>query len=338
MDEDARTHVDAGDIGAIVTPGLCDLLRAWPIGTVQSVARPGAGTVNQTLLITTSLGRYALRTYRHRDRLPIVREHAIIAHARAHGLPAIGPLPLSSGGAILERDGQFHALFPAAPGRQYARAALAPAAALAMGTCLALLHRALADVPETWAVRRSFTFDTDAVLAGIARLEALIRSRPRHDDGDIAALAWLLGQRSWIARSLPDDRGDLSLLDQQVIHGDYQETNLFFASGRVSAIIDWDQTYVAPRAWEAVRAMHLAFAFSPHLCRPFLAAYRALLPLSLDDLDRAVAAYARKVGHDLWIYEEYYLHGNARVRRFFQPGGFVSPGTQWRRLRPALLA
>lgn len=49
---------------------------------------------------------------------------------------------------------------------------------------------------------------------------------------------------------------DLSSLEQQVIHGDYQEINLFFEDGKVSAVIDWDQSYVAPRASEVVQTLH----------------------------------------------------------------------------------
>lgn len=315
-----------------------DLLRAWEIGPIQSIAQPAAGTVNQTWLVTATTGRYALRTYRHHDRAPVAREHAIIAHVRARGLPAVGPLPLPGGGTILERGGRYHALFPLAPGRQVPRPALGPAEALAMGACLGRLHRALADLPAEWAVRRTFAVDRDATLAGIARLEAAIGGRPAHDADDAAALAWLAGQRAWLERCPADARVDLTPLAHQVIHGDYQETNLFFARGRVSAVIDWDQTYAAPRAWEVARALHLNFAFAPALCLPFLAAYRAALPLPPADLDRAVAAYALKVGHDLWVYEERYLRGNERVRRFFQPGGFVSPAAHWARLRPLLPA
>jgi homoserine kinase type II len=292
--------------------------------------------VNQTLLVTTAMGRYALRSYRHEDRTPVAREHAIIAHVRAHGLPAVGPLPLPDGGTILESGGRFHALFPQAPGRQLPKHALGPDEALAMGACLGRLHRALADLPAAWWAQRTFALDRDATLAGIARLEVAIQGRATHDAADAAALAWLVGQRAWLAQCAAEARIDLTSLEHQVIHGDYQETNLFFAPARVSAIIDWDQTYVAPRAWEAVRTLHLAFAFAPALCRPFLAAYRAVLPLPLADLDQAVAAFALKEEHNLWLYEEYYLHGNERVRRFFQPGGFASPATHWARLRPLL--
>jgi homoserine kinase type II len=312
---------------------LLDLLRPWGLGTVQSATRPATGTVHQTVLVTTARGRYALRSYRHHERAPVAREHAIIAHVRAHGLPVVSPLPLPNGGTILECDGRFHTLFPQAPGRQLPKHALGPNEARAMGACLGQLHRALADLPAMWWAQRTFAVERDATLAGIARLEVAIQARPTPDAADAAALAWLVGQRAWLLQRAAATCIDLTALEHQPIHGDYQESNLFFVRARVSAVIDWDQTYLAPRAWEVMRTLHLAFAFAPALCRPFLAAYRAVMPLPLADLDQAAAAYALKVGHDLWVFEEYYPRSNERVRRFLQPGGFASPATDWERLR-----
>lgn len=318
------------------TASQSHLLRPWGLGPVVSVAAPAAGTVNRTLMVTTAAGRYALRTYRHADRAPVAREHAIIAHVRGHGLPAVAPLPLVGGGAILARDGRYHALFPIATGRQFPKHALGPREAAAMGVDLGALHRALADLPAVWHAQRDFALDRDATLAGIARLEAAIRGRPARGDADAPALRWLAGQRAWLDTCPPGARIDLSALPQQVIHGDYQENNLFLAGGRVSAIIDWDQTYRAPRAWEVLRAMHLAFAFAPDRCRAFLSAYRGVLPLPRADLDRAAAAYALKVGYDLWALESYYLRGEVRVAPFLPVRPFASPADGWARLRADL--
>ncbi len=65
------------------------------------------------------------------------------------------------------------------------------------------------------------------------------------------------GRREWILGAGSAQPANLTALDQQLIHGDYQDTNLFFEHGQVSAIIDWDQTYLAAREWEVVRTMHL---------------------------------------------------------------------------------
>lgn len=73
-----------------------------------------------------------------------------------------------------------------------------------------------------------------------------------------------------------------------------------------------------------------------HRDRALVVAYRAVAPLDLAARDLAAAVYARKVAHDLWRYEDYYVGGNVRLGRFFQPGGFASPVDAWRTLRPRL--
>jgi Ser/Thr protein kinase RdoA (MazF antagonist) len=58
----------------------------------------------------------------------------------------------------------------------------------------------------------------------------------------------LLERRDWLRSSSAPRLPDLSHLGCQVLHGDYQDANLFFRGHEVSAIIDWDQSYATPRA------------------------------------------------------------------------------------------
>ncbi|MDP9371979.1 MAG: phosphotransferase [Chloroflexota bacterium] len=313
-----------------------EVLDAWGMGAVLSSTTPDSGTLNRTLLLATTTGEYVLWGYRFRDREPVEREHAVIAHAQARGVPAVGPLPLPSGGTILERDGRFYALFPRASGHQIRRRDLGTREAAAMGACLAALHRALRDFPAERLPRRQFTPDRDATLAGIARLEEAIRRRGGGDATDAAALVRLADRRAWFEQGPADAPVDLTPLEHQAVHGDYQEANLFFEGGRVSAVIDWERVCVIPRAWEVVRTLDLAFAFAPDPCRGFLAAYRTGLPLPLPDLDLAAEHYGLMRKHGLWLYEALYLEGNERVRPLIHPGGFVPIAERWARLRPAL--
>jgi Ser/Thr protein kinase RdoA (MazF antagonist) len=312
-------------------------LAAWDVGEVRSVSMPGTGTINRTLLVETASGSYVLRGYRHADRAPVTREHAAIAHARARGIPAVAPLPLPSSGTILDRGGRFYALFPPADGTHVVRAALTPAHIATMGGFLAQLHAALADVPLETAARRDLAVDPAATLARIDRLEAVVRARPSIGEQDRWSLVQLAGRRDWIARASPQCMPDLAPLGRQVIHGDYQETNLFFQSERVSAIIDWDQTYVASRAWEVVRTIDVSFGFAPGPSRIFFAGYCAQAPLDAAALDLAASAYALMRAHDLWIYEAIYLAGDDRPRRFVGAAPFVPLAERWGALKPHLL-
>jgi homoserine kinase type II len=313
-----------------------DVLDAWAIGPLIAAHTPASGTINRTLLLDTPGASYALRAYRHRERAPVEREHTVIAYARAQGLPAVAPLPLPDGTTILERAGRFYALFPYAPGSQLERDALGAAELAAMGRCLARLHRGLRDYPAEQASRRSFAVESQAVLARIAALEQVIRARPNLDDVDRRALLALAGRHEWIARYGASSPGDLAALEQQLIHGDYLHANLFFERGDVSAIIDWDQTYLAPRAWEIARTMHLVWNFAAAPCRTFLNVYRAALPLSDAELDLAATYYGWFRAHDLWLYEAIYEECNERVRAFVESDGFTPLIDRWAALRAAL--
>ncbi len=312
------------------------LLPSWGLGPILSSTTPSTGFINRTLLLRTPGGRYALRAYRHRDRLPIEREHALIAYAHARGVPAVPPLPLPSGETILEHEERYYALFPHAPGQQVARDALGPSEVAAMGQALATIHRALHDYSPERVASRDFAFDRATTLARIDGLVAVAEAQPRPTPVDGHALVRLKGRRDWLLSAPDVDLSGWETLERQVIHGDYQEANVFFAAGRVSAVIDWDQSYTAPPAWEIARAFHLALDFSPALCRAFLDAYRARLPLQSDDLDAAATYYAVFRAHDLWVYDAVYLERDDRVRTFIYPGGFVPLIDRWDTLKAAL--
>ena len=313
-----------------------EILSAWCIGAVHSISTPETGTINRTLLVDAVGGSYVLRAYRHAERAPVEREHAVIAHVRAHGLPAVAPIALPSGATILDREGRFYALFPRAPGQQLARGQLTKGDFAAMGAFLARTHQALRDVPPEYAARRDFAIERAATLAAIGQIEATIAAWPARDALDHVIQLQLAGRRAWIEQSPLGTLPDLSAIEQQLIHGDYQETNLFFRDGRVVAIIDWDQTYIAAREWEIARALHLACTFDLEPCRAFVAGYRAHAPLDPAALDLAATGYALMRAHDLWLYQAIYIEGNQRVRKFVSPSPFVPLVERWAELNEKL--
>ena len=312
------------------------VLDAWDLGDVMSSMMPATGSIHQTLLLQTTTGDYVLRAYRRRDRRRVESEHSLITYVRQHGVPAVAPLPSRRGTTILEQAGHFYAVFPRASGRQFDRQEFGPTEIAAMGRCLAILHRALASFPHDRVSHRSWAVDAATTLTGIATLEDAISARPARDEVDRYVLVQLAERRAWLLTNAGRAYVDFQGLDHQVIHGDYQQTNLFFDNGRVSAIIDWDQAYVAPRAWEVVRTLHLVFEFDPGPCHNFLDAYWAEAPLPLAELEVAAAAYSHVRAHDLWPYEAVYLEDNDRARGFLQPGHFVPLSQPWSRLSATL--
>jgi Ser/Thr protein kinase RdoA (MazF antagonist) len=251
-------------------------------------------------------------------------------------LPAVEPIALPGGETILDRDGRFYALFPRAPGTQIARRDITAAHLTAMGEFLAHVHIALRGFPIEYAARRDFTIDRGATLASIDQVEDAVRARPLLTEVDHWVLTQLAGRRAWITQSPIDALPDISTLGQQVIHGDYQETNLFFQDSRVVAIIDWDQSYLAPRAWEIARTLDLVCAFEVESSRAFLIGYRAHAPLEPAELDLAATCYGLMRAHDLWQYRAIYLEDNQRIRQFVSHGEFVPLVDRWAALKELL--
>jgi homoserine kinase type II len=194
----------------------------------------------------------------------------------------------------------------------------------------------LKDYPPEAVSQRSFRLNRAQTLARISSLEQLIQARSPRTTQDEAVLVQLVGQQTWLLQQAHAQESTLLMEAPQVIHGDYQSTNLFFAAHQVCAIIDWDQAYVASRAWEVMRTLDLVCQFTGPLSRAFLQGYRSHAALSLAALDQAAAAYGLMRAHDVWPYEAVYVEGNDRVRQFLKPGGFVPLIERWGAVRPEL--
>ncbi len=358
-------HNGVGELGSTLageTGELRDaraIFRPWELGEVISAKTPELGAIHRTLLLTTTSGRYVVRGYRHRERAPVDREHALIAYARAHRIPAPTPIPLPDGATILTHEGTYYALFPFASGVQVPRANITVRGAATMGAFLARLHGALEGFPPDVTRQRSLVVNTEESHHEAVELIAIIQRHGLRDAMDRRAYARLQSQRRWLERQTAKSQAaaDAALrallaLPQQLIHGDYQDSNLFFAdeSARaISAVLDWDPAYFAPRVWEVIRALDLVFALEPQRTRAFVDAYRTAYrqgrriapwrdvdPLPLAHLDIAAEVYSWTRAHGFWIYCEVYQNGNDRCRRFIGPARFVPFIKRWQALRHTL--
>ncbi len=315
---------------ADITEEERDALSEWQIGRIVSAAVPATGTVNRTLLVQAERGAFALRvSARGRERAEW--EHECIA-AAALGVPVCRPIPTRSG-TILERSGHFFALFPMAAGRQIARADLQAEHARAAGECLAHIHAALERLPAGRARIKDLTGDIAGAVALVPHLDAAILAQPAQTATEQAAREQLAGRRAYLeqngseAESIPDR---LAALPHRVLHGDFQETNLFFENAQISAVIDWDQSGRAARGWEIVRAQHLMFQLAPKLCRAFLDGYESITPLDDGEMEESAACYGLLSDSNLWVYAAVYLEGNMRAKPFISLAQFVPFEVQWK--------
>lgn len=312
-------------------------LQHWDLEPVLTVVPATSGTMNETFLVTTDRRRLVLRKHRRTQRDQITFEHAVIAHARNKQIPTPALVTTADGTAVVQHAGSFFSLFSFARGDQLPRGRLTRAHARSMGMMLARLDLALADFPLTPEPVPDRPPDLAPVVATVDQLLGRIERLNAPTEQDRWAADLLRSKAIWLHNATPPVWRRPPADALQLIHGDYQDANLFFDdSGAVVDVIDWDKAGSGWPPAEVVRAMDHALLLDPQLCAAFVAGYRCLRALSLDDLDHAAANWNYSRVHDHWVLEGIYLRGDDRLRIFLEPGPFVPFADRWRRLRSVL--
>ncbi|GAB3746097.1 phosphotransferase [Microlunatus parietis] len=308
---------------------LADALAAWELEPVTAVQRAAGGTMNETFVVTTRTRRVVLRRHRRTDRSLIEREHAVIRYAIGRSIPTPPALPTPAGEVIVSRDGVCYSLFAYARGTQVARDRLTVAEARAMGRTLAHLHLALADCPAAAPPRPPTPADRSRTEARLTELLNLIMARPDRTETDRWAEQHVRTKLDWLSGHPEPARHAVPMAAQQLVHGDFQESNLFFIGDEVSDVIDWDKAETRWPPEEIIRTLDLSFDLRPDLCAALLAGYRTVRDVAPDELDRAAANYSHDQLHGHWLFDEIYRRGNDRVRAFLEPGPYLPFTDRW---------
>jgi homoserine kinase type II len=302
-------------------------LARWDLGAVRALEEVQGGSVNRVFRAVTERGTMYLRVYRTKELEVVQREHALIAYVARTELPAVVPVASRAGETALWIDETPCALYPEADGAQVGKRELGTDHAAMAGRMLARLHACLAELPDAGYRRFTLRWPRRAWIERLAAIARAISERAEPSEADARVLRRLDAQRAWLA----DERCAHEYTPSaqpQVIHGDYQHENLFFAAGEVSAVIDWEQASFMPRAYEIVRAAAYMFDAAPEPTHAFVQAYRSVLALSDEELDDGARAWGCMSDHYVWALEEVYLHGNERARRFI-PDGFRPFEEMW---------
>lgn len=312
-----------------------DALNHWGIQHVLSVQRAVNGVSNRVLLLETEAGSFVLRAYRPRAVERLQWEHRIIRYASEQGIPTPLPIRNGHGHSYVELDGQRYALFPAVTGQQIERGEISLREAHSMGAFLGELESRLVGFPFSEAPHPNLAaFDErgrEKAATEVEELLRLIRALPERGTDEQRALDFLEVQRDWPTAqsgSFPVE----SNIRHVLIHGDFQQSNLFFSGSQVCAVIDWERARVAPWGWEIVRAMHLMFELNPMLSRSFLDGYKTAAPLFEDELVLASKLYGEEVNMNTWLFRAIYLEGNDRARRYLKPEVFRPFQEKWAEL------
>lgn len=306
-----------------------DVLEEW--GVSAEVTRTPMGSMNETYFA----GRYVLRRHRSTDVSRLRWEASVIDHVRRRGASAPALVAARDGRVVVERPDGLWSLFERAEGSHIRRGKMGEDAAHSMGRSLADVHVALADLP---AGRRAPALSTtDAAVHESIRL---LRAAVEAIGDDVAAAratrSWLRGFVAWRGRSgacvAP------ARTATQVVHGDFQDTNILFIGDEVAAVIDWEKAEARMAVEEVLRAMHLSFDLDLSLCEAFVAGYRSRSRLSIVALEVGARMYGFERDRSTWILEELHLRGNERVRSTVETMiDFVPFHERWADVRSALV-
>lgn len=303
------------------------LFEEWDIPRLASIRRAESGTMNETWLLEWPDGRAVLRRHRRSVRAEIEFEHRVLRHARSGGVACPAVLPTGRGAALVEEGGRFYSLYTWAPGSQLPRGGLGGAHARSMGLTLARIHLVLADLPGGPEAHDPLS-PVEQTLERIGTLLHLARGRP--DQARLHVIVEGLEARWRWLRAHPLPAPTQQTATAQLIHGDYQDANVFFERGEVSCVIDWDKARREVPARELVRAMDHGLGMEPLLCRAFLTGYRRLLPMPLNQLEEAADRFTHQQAHSLWLTEQILLHDNDRAARLMGNQPFVPFSQRWR--------
>jgi len=163
---------------------------------------------------------------------------------------------------------------------------------------LARVHTALetlGGVPETTEAPFSMERTNDP----FDEVEQRLRAMEETEHAEFA-LRDISARRDWMAKN---GMRLASWPMRQLIHGDYQLTNILFVGDTVSAIIDWDRARVWSPVMEVVRALDHGLELAPGDCHSFLSAYRITRALPQDVVMNAVTCWTMQQAGSLWVLE-----------------------------------
>lgn len=236
---------------------LATFQRAWPLSGPWQARPLSRGTNNEVLLVETPAGSYILRVYgNHADLGRLRFEHSVMTWLQGVRLPFAVPVPLPTA------RGELYVCVESASGVRLASlTAHIPgehphggdlAQARAGGEALGLLDVALGSMTSL-APRDGVSWRSSGDLAHCHPLVpeplAAFRELPVAED----ARRRLVAGYEWVMEHMP---GIYATLLQQVIHEDFDMSNVLMDGERVTGVLDFEF------CGRNVRAMDLAVALN----------------------------------------------------------------------------
>jgi homoserine kinase type II len=327
----------------------------------QSVTRLAGGATTAPWLITSSAGRHVLRELPGYLAAPRAQLAAAV-HAHAAHTLAVVPQAIANdaGDLITQHAGARYMLTRYAPGHPLPPHAPPLGLCRQLGEVLGQLHQRLRQLPAHSATPRQ-RIPADPAAGILAAAAQHTHPHCQHRDARRVLAAKLRR-----ARALrPQDLAVLRALPATPIHGDFHPGNVLTIDDRVSGVLDFDLTRLAPPGYELMRALIYCThpAGPPEIYAPrvsaFLTGYLTTSPLSAHELATMTALFETTQILDTYGLDQcvdadlgllafsqarfsllYWLHRNARALtdlalRTHQPGPGNARGPSRLMITPA---
>lgn len=301
------------------------LSKKFELGTVQGIEEDTQGVLNRNFLLTTSTGRYFIKSVRERRKSHIPHIAATETFFQEKGIPAVCMLRDTSGELSLETEGHIYTIYPYVPNdntRIYT-----PENISAMGAMLGALHLAGSnDVPNLLTIENFATKGTLEVIEKLTTYRDGILHKESQDAADVEFLTYINLKLSKLSQAVIPT----TLPNDTLTHGDYHERNILFDGDKgIIGICDWEKAQMAPRAYELARAVEiicLGFGSAAvHTVEEmhtaavkFIDAYREKYPISKEEIQTGFDMRFQKIIHSVWIEHQHYDLKDFRSDKFIR--------------------
>ena len=292
-----------------------------PIIKTQDVA---TGVLSSNWILHTSDTRYFLKRYRYPERARIESVHAVKAHFSTAGIPIIMPFATRDGQTCYTFGDHHFALFPYIVGTESTRGALSDTSIISIAEMLAHLHQAGRDVRLTCEIPTFNAWSKERFVSKAEPLLTHLRAIEAPTPFDILALQDLNEKYIFVESNSIAFEG-LNLPSDHLLHGDFLDHNLFFDNtGLVSHVFDLEKATYGPRVYELLRTIFLCIfdgeitSQNAHQAKLFMDTYRALYPISNDEIERGIITFLTKTMHNTWIQNEHYILNNYRADMYLE--------------------
>lgn len=267
--------------------------------------------------------KYFLKQYGFDDIERIDNIHKVEDIFFKKDIPIVMPYECKDGSKVFTFKEKYYTLYPFVYGRMLRRENLSNQAISSLGNILGRIHLVSKDGYPSTVFRSKKYWDMEEFVKEAERILLQIQNMKEKSDIDMK-FAIYLEKKINMAKENDLRFENFNIKNDHLIHGDYHEKNVFFDNDvdEIKYVFDLDNTTIAPRSYELVRALDLTclnLGYDDE-CRSnakvFLDSYRNVYDISKEELMDGFKVYFLKKVHSLWIATEHYVNNSTRVDCF----------------------